>query len=363
MSLRVSLARMPLTRSFSNSRGTLVARNALILELRHAGVEAFSECVTDEAPSCTGEDNSTALLEIRGRLGQAVRGEPPEPAKFLRAFGEVEKSQMARAAVEMLLWDYEAKRRSAPLDRVLGESRGLAEAGVAIGLGSEDEVKSQVGAALERGYGRVKVKIERKEAYKILAGIRDSFPEVPLSADANGCFVLPKDISALKRLDRFGLEYLEQPLGFDDLRGHAELARELSTPICLDESVTSERRAEEALDLEAAKVINVKPGRVGGIATALKITKMARARGAHVWVGGMLETGVGRAFNVALASQRLVDYPGDTSPNDRYFERDIVKNPFTMKGGKVCANAGPGIGIELDRDFLTKVTVKSWKVF
>ena len=362
MSFRVSLVRMPLVSAFSNSGGTMTARNALILQLTHDGTEAFSECIAEEAPSCTHEDNVTALRFIKAR-GAEIRGEPPAPAEFLDAAEGVDGNQMAKAAVEMLLWDYRAKVEGLPLDKVLGESRGYAEAGIALGLGRMGDVRSRIEASLKRGYKRIKVKVDRKGALETLKGLRDAFPEIPLSADANGCFELRRDLSTLKRMDRFGLQYLEQPLGFDDLKDHSSLAKEISTPICLDESVTSLERAEEALEIGAARVINVKPGRVGGLAVAMDIAEVARARGAHVWVGGMLETGVGRAFNVALASQRRVDYPGDTSPNDRYFERDLVKNPFVMKDGKVRPNRGAGIGVELDPDLLARVTLKSWTIF
>lgn len=355
--------RMPLLSAFSNSSGTMTARNALILQLAHGGTEAFSECVTDETPSCTHEDNGTALKLVRGAFGDGLRGEPPSPAEFLEASKGVGGNQMAKAAVEMLLWDYRAKVEGRPMDKVLGEPRGYAETGIALGLGRERDVRSRIEEALKRGYRRIKVKIDRKGALETLKGVRDAFPEIPLSADANGCFELRKDLATLKRVDRFGLQYLEQPLGFDDLRDHSRLAKEISTPICLDESVTTLEKAAEALDIGAARVINIKPGRVGGMMVAMKIARAARGRGAHAWVGGMLETGVGRAFNVSFASQRLVDYPGDTSPNDRYFERDLVKNPFRMKEGRLVPNPGAGIGIELDRDFFAKVTVKSWEVF
>lgn len=362
MTLRVSLVRMPLLSAFSNSGGTKLARNALILQLAHEGREAMSECVTDESPSCTGEDNATAIRVIREVLVKELRAEPPPPAKFLAAVKRLEGNQMAKAAVEMLLWDYQAKVGGLSLDAALGGSRGYADAGIAIGLGGEDEVAARVGAAVERGYRRVKVKIDREGAIRMLRVVRDAFPDAPLSADANACFRLPKDLKLLKGIDRFGLEYLEQPLGFDALADHSRLAKEISTPICLDESVTTLGDAREALDSGAASVINVKPGRVGGLSVAMEIVRLARKRKAHVWVGGMLETGVGRAFNVALASQRLVDYPGDTSPNDRYFERDLVKNPFEMEDGRVRPNRGKGIGVQLDRGLLARHTVRSWKV-
>ncbi len=363
MSFRVSLVRMPLRSPFSDSTHTMRARNALILRLEHGGIEALSECITDEAPSFTGEDNGTALRAIRELFAGEIRAEPPTPGKFREAVWRVKGHVMAKSAVEMLLWDYMAKSGSRPLDLQLGDSRGHAEAGVAIGLGNEGHVRSLIESAIERGYMRIKVKIERETALERLRRIRDDFPEIPLSADANGCFGLRRDLAELKGIDRFGLQYLEQPLAFDDIADHAALAKEISTPICLDESVTSLERAEEAVRSGAAKVINIKPGRVGGLTSSMEIARNARSMGAHVWVGGMLETGVGRAFNVALAAQGSVDFPGDTSPNDRYFEKDLVKNPFVMERGTVRPNRGPGIGVELDRELLAKATLKTWDIF
>jgi len=362
LSFRVSLVKMPLLSAFSNRSGTVLARSALILQLTHDGAEAYSECVTDEAVSSTGEDNVTAVRAIKGALGEWLRGEPPSPEDFIAASRGVKGHRMAKAAIEMLLWDYVAKVKGLPIDRLLGQSRGYAEAGIALGLGGGVETRSMIEGALKRGYKRIKVKVDRK-AFERLKRVREAFPEIPLSADANGCFELRRDLAALKRLDRFELQYLEQPLGHADLLGHSRLAKEISTPICLDESVTTIEGAKEALRLKAARVINVKPGRVGGLSVAIEIARIARNGGAHVWVGGMLETGVGRAFNVALASQKRVDYPGDTSPNDRYFQRDLVKNPFAMEDGQVKPNPGSGIGVDLDRDFLASVTRRTWKIF
>jgi O-succinylbenzoate synthase len=354
---------MPLLSAFSNSHGTTLARNALILQFGHGGVEALSECVTDETPSCTGEDNATALQFIRDVFGDRLRGEPPEPGEFLEAVGDVRGHQMAKAAVEMLLWDYGAKVGGRPLDEALGESRGHAEVGIALGLGRDEEIKSRIEGALERGYKRIKVKVDREKALDRLKFVRDTFPDIPLSADANGCFELRRDLTTLKRIDRFELQYIEQPLGYPRLLDHSRLAREISTPICLDESVTTVESAKEVLDVGAATLINVKPGRVGGLTVAVEIARIARNGGVHVWVGGMLETGVGRGFNVALASQRQFDYPGDISPNDRHFRRDLVKNPFSMKDGRVKPNRGAGIGVEVDADFLGRVTMSGWKIF
>jgi O-succinylbenzoate synthase len=365
LSFSISLVRIPLSSPFSNSRGTTLERSALILRLAHGGIEAVSECATDETLSSTGEDNETAARIIKEVLGGMLRAGPSSPKGFLEAARSVAGNPMAKAAVEMLLWDYMGKAQGEPLDEAIGESRGRAEAGIALGLWQDTEMKSLMESALIRGYKRIKVKIERQNAFEKLKTIRDTFPQIPLSADANGCFEFLRDMATLKRIDELRLQYLEQPFGYghDDVMAHSRLAKEISTPICLDESVMSVERAEEILDSGAASVINIKPGRVGGLTAAMEIAHAARRKGAHVWVGGMLETGIGRAFNVALASQRPFDYPGDTSPNDRYFKKDVVMNPFVMKDGSVRPNRGPGAGVELDRDYLDQVTTQRWEVF
>jgi O-succinylbenzoate synthase len=364
MGLRVSLVRLPLLVPFRTSYGTQSRRSALILELDDGGYEALSECSTDDYSHYGYEDNSIALRLVKDFLGEALKGDgPPLPEEFLGRIKEVRGHRMAKASVEMLLWDYHARRAGKTVADALGNSRGYAEVGVSLGMASTKILAERIGDAMKQGYKRVKVKIERGREDATLRAVRDEFPEIALSADANGCFDLRKDLGALKLIDRYDLQYLEQPLGFDDMVGHARLAKLISTPICLDESITTLERARKALESGAAEVINVKPGRVGGLTAAMKIARLARKERAHVWVGGMLETGVGRAFNVALASQEVFDYPGDTSPNGRYWKRDIVKNPFVMKDGRIKLNRRPGAGVELDRAFFAETTVKTWKIF
>lgn len=362
MRLTARLVELPLLSPFTNSRETVSKREALILELSREGIEAYAECVSGSSVSSTGEDNQTALRAVREDLAPRIGEGLLDPLEFLEAVGRVRGNQMAKAAVEALLWDYRAKERGLPLDKALGHSRGRTETGVSLGKAPPKQLVETVGRALDEGYRRVKVKIDRGSATRTLKAIRDSYPKAPLSADANGCFELKRDLELLKGLDDYELQYLEQPLAARDIDGHSRLAEEVSTPICLDESVGGLDDAREALDEGAAQVINVKPGRLGGLSVALDVARLARDRKAHVWVGGMLETGVGRALNVALACQEEVDLPGDTSPNSRYFERDIVSNPFTMRSGRVLANKGAGLGIELDEALLAKATVKAWKL-
>ena len=361
MKLLISLVRLPFLAPFTTSFGTEDHRTGLILQLKSGGDLALSECVASADPHYSYEDNDTALHLIRDHLANMVK-DVPKPELFLERAAGIRGHNMAKAAVEMLLWDYHSKAKKIPLGRALGPSKGHADVGVSLGIAKRVVILERVSDAIERGYKRVKLKIDRGREYEIVSSVRDAFPDVPLSADANCCYTL-KDLALLKRLDKFGLVYLEQPLGHDDLVDHAKLAGELSTPICLDESITGVDRARQAFELGAASVINIKPGRIGGLLNSLKVAKIARRNGGHSWVGGMLETGVGRAFNVALAAHRLVDYPGDTSPNDKYFARDIVKNPFTMTDGTIRPNKAPGIGVELDDEFLAKSTVKSWQIF
>jgi O-succinylbenzoate synthase len=361
LSFRIRLVKIPFLAPFTTSFGTETERRALVLEFEADGVRAFGECVTDEGPYYGYEDNQTALHIIRDHLAPLLRRKP-SPGEFIELTERIRGHNMAKAAVEMLLWDYHSKRSGRAVFRALGPTKGHADVGISLGIARTEETMGRVSQAVDRGYKRIKLKISRGREYQIVSSVRDSFPEVELSADANSCYTL-KDLPRLRRLDRFGLVYLEQPLGHDDLLDHARLAKELSTSICLDESISSVEKARQALEIGACKVINIKPGRLGGFTNSLKVAKLTRQRGGHVWVGGMLETGVGRSFNVSFGSLRSVDYAGDTSPNDKYFARDIVKNPFKMVRGQIRPNPGPGIGIEIDEAFLSESTEKIWKIF
>jgi len=360
LELKASLVTLPFLAPFTTSFGTEAERNALILEMEADGIKAYAESVTSTGPYYSYEDNETALHVIKDYLAPELK-RLPSPEEFRQRTEGIKGHNMAKASVEMLLWDYHAKTKREPLSASLGESKGYADVGISLGMDRPEVTLKRVGDAITRGYKRIKLKIEKGKEYDIVKNVRDAYPDVHLSADANSCYTL-RDKDALRRLDAFNLVYLEQPLEHDDLLDHSKLAKEISTPICLDESITSPERARQAFELEAAKVINIKPGRVGGLVSSKQIAEITRENGGHVWVGGMLETGIGRAFNVAFASLRLIDYPGDTSPNDKYFARDLVRNPFTMQDGTIRPNSGPGIGVEVDAEFLGRSTVKSWKL-
>ncbi len=360
-SLEILQVELPLLAPFRSSLAVEKVRSALILVYKSKDITAYSECVTFRDPYYLPEDNSTAIHMIRDHLAKLLIAEPT-PDEFVKRSARIRGNNMAKAAIEMLIWDFRCKRENKSIAQALGDSKGYADTGISLGINSPELLVKNVAAALSKGYERIKIKIQRGKEYPLIKAVRDSFPDVPLSVDANGGYAL-RDVVALKRLDKFGLLYIEQPLDYDDLLDHASLAKEISTPICLDESITSPTRTRQAFEISAAEIVNIKPGRLGGLANSLEVARIARDNGGHVWVGGMLETGVGRSFNIALASLKLVDLPGDTSPNDEYFSRDIVINPFKMeKNGHITPNSGLGIGVELDEEFLRRSVKQSWKI-
>lgn len=352
---------MPLKAPFTTSFGTETNRVGYIFHLSGDGIDAYSESVANVGPFYSYEDNETIFHIVSTYLGEMLR-DGPTPRDFMARAERIRGHNMAKASMEMLLWDYHAKKEGKPMHLAVGKSRGSADVGVSIGIEAPEKMVKTIEAALAKGYKRIKVKIENGKEMSILTAIRDSYPEIPLSVDANTDYTL-KDMETLKKLDRFNLVYIEQPLDHDDLVDHATLRKNISTPICLDESIVSPDRARKAFEIGAGEIINIKPGRVGGFTNSVEIARITKEAGGHAWVGGMLETGIGRSYNVALASSDLIDYPGDTSPNEKYFARDLVKNPFTMVDGVIKPNQGPGIGVDVDKEYLREVSLESGRLF
>ncbi len=354
MQINFYRVRIPFLRPFTTSFGTENYREAILFRLVHDGIEAYSEAVTSPIPDYGYEDNAT-VMHIIGDFAAKYISDLPDPSTFMERAKGIKGHNMAKAALEMLLWDYHSKVNDQPLYKYIGRSRGYANVGISIGMAKIEEMLEQIEKAVSMGYKRIKIKIARgKEG--LVREVRDAFPDIPLSVDANGDYT-PSDIPRLKDLDRYDLEYIEQPFPGDDLIYHSRLKKEISTPLCLDESITSADKAKKAFEIGAADVINIKPGRIGGFTESLRVAEIARENGEHVWVGGMLETGIGRAFNIAFASLDLVDYPGDTSPNEKYFSRDIVRNPFKMKNGIIEPYHDPGIGVRIDEESLLRYLV------
>ena len=354
---------LSLKEAFRTSGGATHHRRILLVEAVDAGGDTgWGECVAEEAPVYSAETVDTAWLAIPAWVAPAVLGRGfARPEEVFPALeGAFRGHPMAKASVEMAIWDLAARREGRSLARVLGGSRERVETGISLGIqGSPAALAERARAAVAEGYRRVKVKVAPGEDLAFAAAARDAVGEAfSLSLDANAAYTLD-DLEVLRRLDALHPAMIEQPLDPDDLTGHARLQAALDANICLDESITSVARAADAIGLGALRIINIKPGRVGGHTPARAIHDLAQRHGIPVWCGGMLESGIGRAHNVALASLAGFTLPGDLSPSRRYWQRDIVDPEWTMHDGTLGVPLDrPGIGVEVDRDLVESVTVR-----
>jgi len=341
--------RLPLRHPFETSFGRTEEKRFLLVSVSADGVSGHAECVADEQPHYLPETNGTVLHVMRDFLAPLVLGrELAHPREVEALFAPIRGNEMAKAAIEMAIWELYARRSGQPLSAALGGSRGEIEAGVSIGLqSSTDELLAKVELERAAGYRKIKIKIKPGSDVDLVAAVRERFGDIPLMVDANSAYSLA-DVATLRRLDAHRLMMIEQPLEWCDIIDHAELQRRLETPVCLDESIRSLGDARRAVDLGACRVINVKVGRVGGFGPALAIDALARERGLPLWCGGMLESGVGRLANVHLQTLAGFTLPGDTSASERYFDEDLVDPPITVSSqGTIQVPTGPGIGHEI----------------
>jgi len=355
--------RLPLKEPFKISSGVVKDRRIMLLELQDSGgVCAWSECVAGEKPNYSPETIDTAWLAIREwrapRLfGVALDG--PADA-HTRMEADVRGHRMAKAALEMGLWGLVAEKEGVSLAQLLGGTQERIPVGVSLGIQATPEaLVERATAAAKAGYRKIKLKIEPGREIAFVAAVREALPDAELMVDANNAYTLD-DAGLLAQLDDFDLMMIEQPLESEDLVRHAELQRRLRTPLCLDESITSVNRLEDMLRLGSGRIVNIKPGRVGGFTSSIAIHDMARANDIPVWCGGMLESGVGRAYNVALASLPGFTLPGDLSPSSRYWERDVVTPEWTMdaEGMVTVPRDVPGLGVRVDEDRIDDLTVR-----
>lgn len=356
--------RLPLKEPFRISSGLCTERRIMLLKVRDAeGVTVWSECVAGEYPNYASETIDTAWVVISEYVAPRVFGVEFEQAAHVHPALErnFRGHNMAKAAIEMASWALVAEREGMPLARLLGGTRTEIASGISIGIqASPEALVERVGRALADGYRKIKLKIEPGHDIEFLQAVRTAYPDAPLMADANNAYTL-KDAAHLKQLDHLHLVMIEQPLAHDDIVRHAELQHILSTPICLDESITSVDRVEDMITLKSGRIVNIKPGRVGGLQQARAIHDLCAKHGIPVWCGGMLESGVGRAYNVALASLPNFTIPGDLSPSARYWERDIVTPEWTMsqQGMMQVPLDKPGIGVSVDESRIDNLTVRS----
>jgi O-succinylbenzoate synthase len=347
---------MPLVSPFRTSFGTELARDVLLVRAVCDEADGWGECVAMSEPLYSSEYVDGAAEVIRRWLIPAAVAAGGDPHRVEPLFARLKGHPMAKAAVQTALLDAALRSSGVSFGRYLGAVRDAVPSGVSVGImGSVPELLDAVSSYVDQGYLRIKLKIEPGWDVAPVAAVRERFgDDLLLQVDANTAYTLA-DARHLARLDPFGLLLIEQPLPEDDVRGHAELARVVRTPICLDESITSARAAADAIAIGATSVVNVKPGRVGGYLEARRVHDVCAAHGVPVWCGGMLETGLGRAANVALAALPNFTLPGDTSASDRYYARDITP-PFVLERGHVAVPTGPGLGVLPDPDALAQAT-------
>jgi O-succinylbenzoate synthase len=357
---------LPLIAPFQTSFGTQTSRRILLVraEVERDGVltEGWGECVAGDEPTYSSEYVDGAALVIRSVLAPRLAAAADlHAADVARVLEPVRGHPMAKAALEMAVLDAELRAEGASFAAMIGVTRERIPSGVSVGIHPTiDDLLRAVSGYLDDGYVRIKLKIEPGCDLEPVAAVRDLIgPDVPFQVDANAAYSR-RDAEHLAKLDAFDLLLIEQPLPEDDVLGHAELAKALATPVCLDESITSETVCADAIELGAAEIVNIKAGRVGGYLTARRIHDLCRDRGIPVWCGGMLETGIGRAANAALAGLDGFTLPGDVSASRRFWAQDVVTAPIDVVDGNVAVPTGPGFGFELDHDVLDRVTVASF---
>ncbi|MBI2677445.1 MAG: o-succinylbenzoate synthase [Candidatus Koribacter versatilis] len=352
--------RMPLVHFFETSFGRTTERNIVLVTVHSEGVSGWGECVAGEDPFYSEESFETAWYAMVKYLAPAVSGRTLEHAGEAAAlFDRVRGHRMAKGALENALWDAEAKQRGLPLWKLLGGTQREIACGVSIGIqNSLDQLMEKVETELAAGYRRMKIKVKRGWDVAAFERIRARWPEILLSCDANSAYTLD-DLALLKQFDRYNLLMIEQPLWCDDLYFHARLQKELKTKICLDEAIRNARDAQAAIELGACGIVNIKVGRVGGFTEAIAVHDVCRERKIPVWCGGMLESGIGRAHNIALSTLENFTLPGDVSASKRYWKEDVIEPEVTVsQQGLITVKDEAGTGYRVREDLIEKLTVK-----
>ena len=357
--------RLPLIHFFETSFGrTTERRIVLVRVIDREGGEGWGECTAGEGPFYSDEWTETAWTTLKDFLAPIVTGREIANAS---AIGDLMKAvrghRMAKAAIETACWDLESRRAGVPLWKHLGGVQREIPCGVSIGIQESPEILlEKIAKEVADGYQRIKIKIKPGWDLEIVEQVRKEFPEIQLMGDANSAYTL-SDAPLFKSLDDFSLMMIEQPLAYDDIFDHAQLQKQIRTPICLDESVKTPADALHAIDLGSCRIINVKLGRVGGHAMAKLVENAARERKIPVWCGGMLESGVGRAHNIAMATLAGFTLPGDVSASARYWEEDIIDPAVTVSArGTITTPDSPGIGFKVNRARIDRLTVRSERI-
>jgi len=352
--IRLHQLAMPLKHAFETSFGRYEKRHCVLVEITVSGITGIGECPADAYPGYSYETVGT-VKEIAEReiIPVILALDDLNPAAFKRSVSHIKGHPMAKAGFEMALWDLQGKIEGQSLAELLGVSKQQVAVGVSLGLEpSAAALIEKIETYVAQGYPRVKLKIKPGRDLDVVETARTAFPDLKLQVDANSAYSF-EDALKLKSLEEFDLLMLEQPLAEDDLWDHSKLQKEIDIPICLDESIDTARHARQALEMAACKIINIKSGRVGGLLEGIRIHDLSYVQGIPVWCGGMLETGVGRAANLALAGLPGFTLPGDISATNRYYEQDITEEIFELnRNGTIDIPQSVGLGVNLDRDAL-----------
>ncbi len=361
-SVEVREIRLPLIHFFETSFGRTTERRIILIRVRdNDGAEGWGECTAGEGPFYSEEWIEGAWATINSFLAPMIVGKDLQTAAgasdLMRA---VRGNRMAKAGLETACWDLEAKTLGVPLWKHIGGVRKEIRCGVSIGIQDSPEILlEKIEKEVKAGYQRIKIKIKPGWDVKIVEQVRAQFPEIPLMGDANSAYSL-RDVRLFKELDQYNLMMVEQPLAHDDIFDHAQLQKEIDTPICLDESIRTRQDAAHAISLGACRIVNLKLGRVGGHWHAKQVERVCRENNVPVWCGGMLESGIGRAHNIAMATLEGFSLPGDVSASSRYWEEDIIDPAVTVsRSGTIESPMAPGIGFDVNLQRIEKLTVQS----
>ena len=360
-SIELTEINLPLVHFFETSFGRTYERRIILVRVEDGdGAQGWGEITCGEGPGYSDEWTDSAWVTAEKILAPMVVGREVADASFVfdlmkRARGH----RMSKSGIETACWDLEAKKLRVPLWRHLGGVNREVECGVSIGIqDSVEQLIDKIQIELDAGYKRIKIKIAPHWDYDVIKKVREEFPDIKLMGDANSAYTLA-DIDKLRSLDEFDLMILEQPLACDDIVDHAELQRQIKTPICLDEPIKSPEDARKAIALKSGKIINLKNGRVGGHSQSKKIEEVCRLAGIPIWCGGMLESGIGRAHNIAISTLAGYTMPGDVSASKRYWQEDIISPEVEVSSsGTITAPDGPGIGFEVRRERIEKIAVR-----
>ena len=358
-SLTLTHLRMPLVTAFETSFGRITHRECILVTLKSDGLTGYGECVADRDPGYCYETTGTAWHILKDFIAPLILGQQIADADdFQRRVDGIRGHQLAKAGVEMAVWDLLGKRAGKSLRELFGGERTKVDVGVSVGLqASPEKLVHAVTDYVVQGYRRVKIKIKPGRDAGDTFAVRAAFPNLLLQVDANSAYTL-KTSAALKPLDSLDLLLIEQPLHEDDIWDHRKLQAEFKTAICLDESIVTPRHARYAIEMEACRIINIKPGRLGGLSQGLAVHDLCKSHGMPVWCGGMLETGVGRASNLALACLPGFTLPGDISASERYYLRDITHERFSLNADStIDVPSAPGLGVTIDPSALGAFTL------